>query len=41
MMREMTVESVVFMMEGISARALRERLQGYLEAGAIQVSVGG
>jgi len=38
LMREMTLEAVVFMVEGISPRGLRERLQGYLEAGAIPVS---
>jgi chemotaxis protein MotA len=38
LIREMTLEAVVFMIEGISARGLRERLQGYIAAGAIHVS---
>ncbi len=38
LMREMTLEAVIFMVEGISARGLRERLQGYLETGAIHVA---
>jgi chemotaxis protein MotA len=38
LMREMTLEAVVFMLEGISPRGLRERLQGYLDAGAIPVA---
>lgn len=38
LMREMTLEAVVFMVEGISSRGLRERLQGYIEAGAIRMT---
>jgi chemotaxis protein MotA len=38
LMREMTLEAVIFMVEGISARGLRERLQSYMETGAIHVT---
>ncbi len=38
LMREMTLEAVVSMVEGISPRGLRDRLQSYLETGAVEVA---
>jgi chemotaxis protein MotA len=38
LMREMTLEAVILILEGISARALKERMEAYLHAGEVKPS---